>query len=431
MAFRKTFRAASAAVLLLCVLGAAAAQAEPVTGKPYRLELLPREDSTRTDPETGAALLFLTNGKEKDGNLYFHQRSWLADGSVILFSSQREKGGLMGYVAATGELARITASDGAPVNRPTAAVNRNSVFAMSGDRCLEIALSVEVKTRRGVPRAVVTAVERQLCVLPGVDVYLNESCDARYLAAGGAAMANGKPGIMLVDEADGSTRLACALPEGLAYGGHVQWSTTNPNWISFAGRPERLWMVDIREGKPFCPYVQRPGELVTHESWWVNDQLMFCGGVHAAPHEDSHVKLLDPRTGVVRIIGEGAWWPGATPEELAKRNWWHASGSPDGCWAAGDNWHGDIMLFEGPAARPRLLTTGHRTYGRGAHPEVGWDRRGEQVIFNSHMLGEPAVCVATIPETWRNEVRAMGGRVETPPPVPEGQTPKGDRGLME
>ena len=42
------------------------------------------------------------------------------------------------------------------------------------------------------------------------------------------------------------------------------------------------------------------------------------------------------------------------------------------------------------------------TYGHGTHPEVGWDRRGEQVIFASHMLGDVNVCVATIPKAWQD-----------------------------
>ena len=54
-----------------------------------------------TDPQTGAELLFLTTAPENDANLYFHEYSWLADESVILFTSARTNGGLMGYVTAS------------------------------------------------------------------------------------------------------------------------------------------------------------------------------------------------------------------------------------------------------------------------------------------------------------------------------------------
>lgn len=401
-----------AIILMACGQGFA----EPMVSKPYALEVFPREDKVVTDPETGTKLLFLTNAVAKDTNLYFHQRSWLADSSLILFNSAREKGGLMGYLTATGELVRLVASDGAGLMDPTAAVNRNSVFAMCGQRCVEIALTIQVSEDPTKEPSKVTAVERTLCEVAGVDTYLNESCDGRYLVASGANILNeGRPGLALIRELDGMCERLCDMPEGIEYHGHVQWSTTNPNWVSFAGAPVRLWMVDIRDRKPWSPYLEQQGELVTHESWWVNDQMLFCGGVHSKPTEDSHVKVLDPRTGQVRIIGEGAWFPQADSQTLARRNWWHASGSPNGLWVAGDNWFGDIWIFEGPTARPRILTMNHRTYGKGEHPEVGWDRRGEQVLFNSHKLGGVTVCVATIPESWQQDVRNIGRRLEQAP----------------
>ena len=150
-----------------------------------------------------------------------------------------------------------------------------------------------------------------------------------------------------------------------------------------------MWVVDIREGVPRNVYLAEEGELVTHESWWVNDQLLFCGGKSPTPAELSHVKVLNIYSGEVRIVGAGAWWPEATPAEAARLNWWHAAGSADGRWVAADNWHGDIMLFEGKTTRPHLLTTGHRTYGKGEHPHVGWDRKGEKVVFGSTPAGQP------------------------------------------
>jgi hypothetical protein len=165
-------------------------------------------------------------------------------------------------------------------------------------------------------------------------------------------------------------------------------------------------LVDIRAGVPRNVYLAEEGELVTHESWWVNDQLLFCGGKSPTATEVSHVKVLNIYSGQVRIVGAGAGWPEATPAEAARLNWWHAAGSADGRWVAADNWHGDIMLFEGKTTRPHLLTTGHRTYGKGAHPHVGWDRKGEKVVFGSELLGNPNVCVATIPKAWQDAVSA-------------------------
>ena len=67
------------------------------------------------------------------------------------------------------------------------------------------------------------------------------------------------------------------------------------------------------------------------------------------------------------------------------------------------------MLFEGTTARPRTLTVGHRTYGRGTHPEPGWDREGRRVIFSSHLLSDDVnACVAEIPEAWQGANPALG-----------------------
>ena len=109
----------------------------------------------------------------------------------------------------------------------------------------------------------------------------------------------------------------------------MQWSRTNPHLISFAGgrgptkdcrrdrcllatspedyagRGQRLWVVDIREGVPRNVYLAEEGELVTHESWWVNDQILFCGGKSPTPAELSHVKALNIYSGEVRIAGRG------------------------------------------------------------------------------------------------------------------------------
>jgi hypothetical protein len=310
----------------------------------------------------------------------------------------------MGYIVETGELVQITAADGSGLGGVTAAVNRNSVLGTAGQRVLEIQLVVTVSESTGARHAKVVARERHFCTIPGLDGTFGESCDGHHIAIGRIrAERENKPGIVFIDERTGKWEQLCDIPSGVTYHGHVQWSVTNPNWLSFAGAPNRLCVVDIRDRRIWSPYKEIQGELVTHESWWVNDQLIFCGGVHSAPTEESHVKAIDMHTGAVRIIAAGSWWPDATPKDLAKRNWWHASASADGRWIAADNWHGDIMLFEGNTTRPRLLTSNHRTYGKGEHPHVGWDRKGEQVVFASEKGGGAKVCVATIPTDWQEK----------------------------
>jgi oligogalacturonide lyase len=398
----------------------------------YPLEVFPPESKRMTDPRTGAELLFLTSSPEKDANLYFHEYSWLADESVILFTSSRAKGGLMGYLTATSELIRLNTPQGA-LSGATAAAWGNAVLAVRGRSIVELKLAIVPSTAPAARPSRVIATERVLCTLPdgAPSTSLNPSCDGRYVALGVSGFTDPTrgPAICKVALKSGKLSEVCRLAQPPGYGGHVQWSRTNPNLISFAGgrgptgdvagpthagtapedyagRGQRLWVVDIREGVPRNVYLAEDGELVTHESWWVNDQLLFCGGNSPTPAVLSHVKVLNIYSGEVRIVGAGAWWPEASPSEAARLNWWHAAGSADGRWVAADNWHGDIMLFEGKTTRPHLLTAGHRTYGQGEHPHVGWDRKGEEVVFGSHLLGNLNVCVATIPKAWQDAVSA-------------------------
>lgn len=405
-----------------------------LAGNSYPLEVLPAEHQRMTDPKTGAELLFLTTAPGNDANLYFHEYSWLADESVILFTSARTNGGLMGYVTATGELIRFNTPQG-PLGAATAAAKGNAVFAVRGRSIVEVKLSLPPATTPATRRSRVIATERVLCTLPdgSPSTALNPSCDGKYVALGVTGFSNPTrgPTICKINVKTGKLSEVCRLPQSPGYGGHVQWSRTNPNLISFAGgrgstgdvagpvhsstgpedyagRGQRLWVVDIREGVPRNVYLAEEGELVTHESWWVNDQILFCGGKSPmpAPAVLSHVKALNIHTGEIRIAGAGSWWPEASPSDAARLNWWHVAGSADGRWIAADNWHGDIMLFEGKTTRPHLLTSGHRTYGKGEHPHMGWDRKGEKVVFASHLLGDLNVCVATIPKAWQAAVSA-------------------------
>src|SRR2546423_13362168 len=97
----------------------------------FSLDVLPPEHKRITDPKTGAELLFLTTAPEKDSNLYFHEYSWLADESVILFTSSRRNGGLMGYITATGELIRFNIPQHG-LGGVTAAAKGNAVLGVRG-----------------------------------------------------------------------------------------------------------------------------------------------------------------------------------------------------------------------------------------------------------------------------------------------------------
>ncbi len=394
--------------ILKPILRAAALTALAITpafAQTHTLTVFPPEHKIMTDPETGATLTFLTTDPGVDSNLYFHEYSWTKDGAFILFTSARANGGLMAYLTATGELVTFQDTVGG-LGGATATVTGSGLYAIRGRQIVRVDLTVEVSADPAQAPSKVTATEKVIADLPeyGGGTGLSENCAGTTLSIGVEKGSIGPvPAILTIDVASGEVKELCRLPQWPNVVQHVQWSHTDPFMLSFAGRKPRLMVVDTRDGNPRAAYNEWPDELVTHESWWVNDQIIFCGGTIPKPTEISHVKLLDMKTGTVRVVGTGAWWADGAPETISRYNWWHADGSDDGRWIVADNWHGDIMLFEGKTTRPRLLTGNHRTYGKGNHPHVGFDRAGKSVVFASHLLGDENVCVATIPEAWQRE----------------------------
>jgi hypothetical protein len=374
----------------------------------YPLQVFPPEHRSMTDSQTRAELLFLTTNPADDQNLYYEQRSWLADSSLILFNSNRKDGGLMGCLTKTKELIRLSTPKGG-LGGATAAGSRNSVFAMRGADVIELALRIEPSEEPARSPSRVIASERVICTLTDEhmppNTSLTENADGTLLAVGVGGRGNasaGKEGrVITIDIRTGAVTEITRVPAA-DFNGHVVFSRTKPELVSFARSECWIEVMDVGSKKSVFRHKKVEGEFCTHHCWWLGDTITFTGGFHPQPTEDADVIVVDIRTGVTRIIGKGSWWPGAASAELAKWNWWHACGSETGRWVAADNWHGDIGVFHAKTTRTYMLTRGHRTYGHGTHPEVGWDRKGEQVIFASHMLGDLNVCVATIPKPWQD-----------------------------
>ncbi len=372
----------------------------------FAIPVLPVERYIETDADTGATLTYLSSNPANDQNLYFHERSWTADGAVVLFVSDRPEGGLMGYLTATGELLPLGHALGG-ISGATAAIAGCGFYGIRGNDVIEVTLTISPAEPGTSDSYTVEASVRVLTTLPDAthSTSLNENCAGSLLSIGREGGDSGTtPVIYTINIASGALTEVCRATNSVLSGiQHVQWSHTDPNILSYAGEKPRLMVVDIRDGHPKAVYREWAEELVTHESWWVRDQIIFCGGTHPKPTENSHVKVLDLNTGIVRVVGAGAWWADGSSEAISRYNWWHADGSDDGRWIVADNWYGDIALFEGKTTRPRLLTGNHRTYGKGSHPHVGFDRAGKSVVFTSHRRGNADVCIATIPETWQQE----------------------------
>ena len=385
-----------ALVLALTILANSPSHASAET-QTRTLDVLPPNHLKMADDSSGAQLTFLTQ-EIGSSALYFHQQSFLRDGSMVLYLEQGR--GLAGYVFATGERVVFGIPSGGSTVA-TASTHRNSFFTYWGGKVYEITPHVEISSNPEHEPSAATADIRYIADL-AVSAEITENSTGELLAgySGGS--------IWTVNVATGAKRRAYTVPDSIGWHGHLQWSRTDSGLLSFAGSPNRLQVVNVRTGERFVPYYEIPNELVTHESWWINDEILFCGSPREHGQDQSHVKSLNIRTGTVRIVGNGSWWPGATPSELAHFNWWHSSASYDGKWVVGDNWHGELMLFEGATTRSRLLTVGHRTYGGGSHPEPGFNQDGTKIVFGSDRFGKnrELPCVVDIPDAWQREAQA-------------------------
>ncbi|MBI4600591.1 MAG: PD40 domain-containing protein [Planctomycetes bacterium] len=403
---------------LLLALALGTPFAARATEESWSCQVSPPEREVVTEPESGARTVFVTTSAADDSNLYFHDRSWIADGSLLVFYSDRAgRRDLFGYVEATGEIVRIGPPDdpgGAPLDAVTCSRRGSIVYAIRGRDVLALTVDLAVQTSSPT-RASVRA--RQVCAVPkngGLRSALNESSDGRLLALG--LTDPDRPGTNRIAAIEVETGKVSTVTEVQFPVSHVQFSWTRPDLVLFARTypegdrvPERaepgsepharLWLADL-SGKPAWPvFWQKPGELVTHECWWTEDRFTFCGGHR--PHE-SHLKVYDLKSGRISILGAGSWRPEASAEEITKRAWWHASGSPDGRWAAADTFHGDVVLFDAATAEERPLSRGHRVFGsNGAHPHVGWAPSSDRVVYASNVRGNPDVVVTGVPAGWR------------------------------
>jgi hypothetical protein len=371
--------------------------------------IYPPEHKIVIDSTSGAKLVFATTNPGKDLNFYFDWNCWFKDQSCLFFTSDRNgKTELFGYVPKTGELI-CCSPEKKDKNYWFGVVDYQShdVY-MTGSNSL-IAWNVSIGFNADSTKVEkVTIKERTISKAPEgkqISSALTESGDCNYLAV--AVAPNDRPfekEILSVDIRTGKSKLLYAMNDSIPLT-HIQFSKYNPYLLRFAhDGPKlpgihRMWVVDTRKpGIATKIHLQETGELVTHEDWWVNDQLTFCGGYKP---EESHVKLVSIHDQKTRIIGAGAWWEGGEPSEIAKYNWWHASGARDGNWVAADNWHGVIAVIDMRTSHLKILTQNHRVYGRGEHPHVGWAPDSKSVEFTSNQRGNADVVIAYLPlEKW-------------------------------
>lgn len=403
------------AILLVFTLAAITYAAPVCAAQRWQAEIVPSE-RIQMEESTGAVLHFITQSKANDANAYFHQRSWLPDESMLFFWSDRTgRKEAFGYLEKTGEIVRLQQEGDSLIQQFTAGLYENVLYFTRDKKVWEWSFGVDFSSS---PTRVIIE-ERCIGEFPkdagGVMLGINESCCGKGIVVGFNSSGPHKNRVVWIDKTSGAIQEIMAVDYPIT---HIQCSWETPGLISVAREyldshgdramnlsegelRARIHWADLSGREPWPIYPQIESELVTHECWWVNDQMTFCSGqYHDGAAEQSHVKVYDPRLDRTYILGPGSWWEGGSPEQVSRVNYWHASGSPDGRFAAADNWHGIITLFSAETSRHRILTQGHRTYGRGAHPHVGWSPSSTKLVFSSNRYGNPDVCILFLPESW-------------------------------
>jgi oligogalacturonide lyase len=363
----------SAVLVLIIIINAncfAASQDTYYVGKRF-----PSERKTYKDPVTGYEISMLTTSPAKDNKIYQTHPNWTADGRHIVFTSDRT--GTKQYFALsvdTGVITQLT-NDTGPGN---AFVLRNSssMFYISQRTIwkLDINTILDLKGNKQNNRFT-----RKIAGLPpkltvsgtltvdsnGKDIYI------------GVQYNEDSWGLLALNADTGKFRKIIDLDFRV---GHCQAHPSIPGlimycWETGGDSQQRMWIVraDGSDNGPF--YKETYDEWVTHEVWWGPDKALFT----IWPKDE---RMLKKPHGIAYITLKNR-----SLNILSQKKYWHVGGSPDGRWAAGDNFNGEIYLISAGIGEAKLLTQGHRPRGTTVHPHPSFSPDGSSILFCSEKNG--------------------------------------------
>ena len=222
-----------------------------------------------------------------------------------------------------------------------------------------------------------------------------------------AELGKGPGGIRSIDLKTGEIKTVVNVDFRM---GHVQTNPWVPGEIIYCHEttgdgPQRMWTVrgDGSGNRPL--YVETPDEWITHETVATKDEVMFLiiGHLPYLREHPTGIAVINLRTNQMKILGQ-------VEEDMHGRGtggFWHCNGSPDGNWAVGDTFQGNIYLIDRHNGERILLTTDHKMKPDHAHPIFSPDSR--RVAIQSGLLTDGKsldLMVVDIPEKLlkRNEV---------------------------
>ena len=333
--------------------------------------------SSFTDDKTGVRLYNLTPGKTHDLIVYQTQPMWTPGMKHLVFMSE---GVAHALELKTGVIRPVLESGAAFAMR----WNSHDLYYLAGRDLFRENIGNAFNGKRTPVR---------VASLPGE--YLRDCGGVSVDATGDTVYA----GVVLEDEkrwgveayGPGGWKTLATVDFKI---GHVQANPFTPGCVMFCWEtggdaPQRTWWLDSRNATPRPLYKETFNEWVTHEAWWGPDRVIFT----IWPYDDEHkqkphgVACTDLASGELNVLAQ---YPA-----------WHTHGSPDGCWALGDDFERNIWLINMKTRERRLLTQGHLGAGFKTHPHGSFTPDSRSIIFNSSRSGSEDILLAPLPD-WES-----------------------------
>lgn len=378
---------------------------------------MPSELRAITDRVTGRALVALTTASSNDMKNYQTHPQWAADGVNIVFRSADRNPGKTPQAYAvheiTGDIVQL--SDGEDVQTGSLNVARlsNRLYYVQGktgegQRLIEVELTPLLADSAAGALKDAAAYVRVVATMPadykdagGFTLDADERTayfGVRHVD--GPAREPGKPipqvpsGIAAVDLATGGYRKVLDTPFLM---GHVQANPWVPGEILYCNETggdaaQRMWVVNA-DGTGNRPlFVESADDWVTHEIFADRDTVFFnlMGHTPELRRRPTGIMAISLRTGEVTPLGQ-------TPRG---QGFWHNNASPDGRWALGDNFDGEVFLINRRNGEITLVSAGHWMKPDHTHPNFSPD--GRRILVQSGMLTDGKsldLMLIPVPET--------------------------------
>lgn len=381
---------------------------------------LPPEKKTYEDKVTGAQVTVLTSSPANDVRIYQTHPQWTADGKWILFRTTdrtaEENPQAFAVNESSGDIVQLTDGPGLNPKSLTLSEKKNVVYYMRSARAgdpgetevVELSLDPLLADSASgtLPEG---AYERVVATLTGdigemdldandqilyFRIALPETERSKALATAIDPKFNTNPNVRpYVPHAIRSLDIATGKVEEILATdftiGHLQTNPVRSGEFTYCHEtggdaPQRMWIrrPGDKEGHPL--FVEGPDDWVTHEAFASENEVVFnlIGHTPELRRNPTGIAIINVDTQEMRLLGQ----PAVKPPIEDERGFWHCNASPDGRWAVGDTFTGNVYLIDRSNNEMVLLTTGHRMEPDHAHPAFSADSK--RVLIQSGHLSE-------------------------------------------